>query len=434
MRLQFSIQFRVVALLLVACGRSAPAQDRELAQSKPPAGAAKAKLPVRGPPDYTKLTGALDDVALPLEKPVVLWRVVVEPDAARAARGRGISLTDVVIADGVAYFGNDLGHVYAISTKDGAQLWTHEHGARVAGVPSVDRDHVYFTSHDKGLAALQRSDGTLVWSHAIPHGTDITPIPVGNRLFVSGYDGKAYAFDRTSGEVLWEHDFGADAPPNPKGFKGAQARFQDIVARPGGAACDGKTFVQCVFDQSRVIALDCATGKRLWTFQAAGWMSSTPTIVSDRVYVASQDDFLYCLDLGTGAVVWKFKTPGWVSTGLAVHEGIVYLPHHRGRLFRINANTGEMLRSFQSPEPADEKSLHGGDPLIANDTVYFTTNSGTLLAVDLATNKLRWLLRPSEGSRLPSSLATDGRRIFLRSSQDNDQAGESAILVIGRDP
>src|SRR5262249_33562888 len=162
-------------------------------------------------------------------------------------------------------------------------------------------------------------------------------LPVGNRVYASGYDGKAYALDRNTGDIVWEHDFIEDAPPDQPEFDGARARFQQIVARPSGAACDGKLFVQCIFDQSRIIALDCGTGRRKWTCQAAGWMSAPPTIVADRIYVASQDAHLYCLDLATGKVVWKYKSPGWVSSGLAVHAGKVYFPHHKGRLYQLAA-------------------------------------------------------------------------------------------------
>ena len=401
------------------------------AEPKPERPAARATPKMRGAPDYTRLTGVVEGASLPTEEPEVLWKAAADPANLAGANVKDLGLTDVVVADGVVYFGDDKGQVYALAAEDGTEIWVHEHGARIADKPSVDKQHVYFTSNDRGLAAVRRATGELVWQHAIVHGTDVTPIPVGNRLYVSGYDGKSYAFDCQTGEVVWEHDFMEDAPPDQPGFDGKRARFQEIVARPGGAACDGKLFVQAVFDQSRIIALDCKTGKRHWTFQAAGWMSCDPTIAGDRVFAASQDSHLYCLDLATGNEVWKFKCPGWMQSVIAIDAGKVYLPYHKGTLQQLDADTGKLLQTFQSQEPGDDASLAGGAPLIANGTVFFTTNNGNLLALDIATWKLRWKLRPSDGSWLSSGPATDGRLIFVTASQAPDKRGESAVIAIG---
>ena len=59
---------------------------------------------------------------------------------------------------------------------------------------------------------------------------------------------------------------------------GEPGRFSYARAdHPTGAACDGRIFFQCVFDQSRLIALDCETGERLWSFQAEGWTAGYDT-------------------------------------------------------------------------------------------------------------------------------------------------------------
>ncbi|MEK6259980.1 MAG: PQQ-binding-like beta-propeller repeat protein [Planctomycetota bacterium] len=399
------------------------------AQDRPPT------LPSKplGVPDYTKVSGFIENCKLPTEQPAVLWKALSET-VDRNGKVVAHSLTDAVVADGILYFGDDRGGLVAISAKDQSELWTHAHGERIAVPPSVDRDFVYFGSKT-GITALRRDNGHVVWQHEIEHGAgESTPIPVGDHVFASGYNGRAYCLKRATGAAVWQHDFAEDAPADQPGFDGAQARFQNIVARPNGSACDGELFVQCVFDQSRVIALDCTTGKRRWTFQAGGWISPAPTIAGGRVYVASQDKHLYCLDRTTGVVVWKFQTPSWLSSRVAVHAGQVFLPHNGGRLYQLAADTGQLIRTLEPPDEADRAGLVYSFPIIANKTAYFASGKGQVFAFDIESGKLRWKLRPSENSELFTSPVTDGHLIFVTTRPTQDKGGESVIVAIGLEP
>lgn len=379
--------------------------------------------------DYTKTTGFVADAHLPTEQPSVLWKASTE----NAERDGGVAangLTDAVIADGILYFGDEAGHIVAVDIKTQAQLWKHAHGSRIAVSPSVDKEFVYFGS-SSGITALRRDSGEEAWYFLIDHGAgEATPIPSGEHVFASGYDGHAYCLKKSKGGMVWEHDFIEDGPEIHGEFEGAKARFQDILARPNGSACNEKLFIQCVFDQSRVIALDRVTGKRRWTFQAGGWISPAPTIVDDRVFVASQDKHLYCLDVATGNIIWKFQTPSWLASRVAARGGDVFLPHHGGRLYQLRAESGELIRIMEPPDESDRAGLVYSFPIISNQTAYFATGKGLLLAFDIESGDLRWKLRPSLGSELFTNPATDGSRIFVTSRPAGD-SGESAVFAIG---
>ncbi len=384
-------------------------------------------------PDYSKITGFVENANLPTEQPEFLWQAMSE-----TVDGKGkvvsYSLTDAAIAEGILYFGDSKGAIIAFDAHDQSELWTHVHGKRSSTEPSVDKDHVYFGS-ERGITALRRDSGKRVWHHDIEKGAgETTPIPVGESVYTSGYNGKSYCLNRADGKVIWEHDFVEDAPPDPPEFAGARARFQDIKARPNGAACDGRLFLQSVFDQSRVIAIDCETGKRRWSFQTGGWMRPAPTIADGRVYISSQDKHIYCLNLETGEVIWKQKTHSWLASQPAVHDGVVYLPHHGGKLYQFKAETGELIRTFEPPDEADRKGLVYSFPIISQQTAYFPSGSGVFFAVNIETGDLRWKLRPSEDSELFTSPVTNGRQIFVTSRKGNDKTGEHAILAIGTPP
>jgi outer membrane protein assembly factor BamB len=421
----------IAAAFAVAIDRQAHAQAAEETKPQPaPASASPARTSTArgelGVPDYARISGCVAGANLPTEQPEVLWKYT-SPH----------SLTDVVVADGDVYGADGDGNVFALYANDGTKIWKQHHAQRLCAQPSIDKDHVYFGS-EAGITAIDREYGNVVWRFEIPLGAgEATPLPIGNRVYASGYDGYAYALDRSTGAVIWKHDFGVEAPPDPPqdGFAAKRARFGDTVARPNGAACDGKLFIQCVFDQSRVIALDCETGERRWTFQAAGWISPAPTIVDDRVYIASQDTHLYCLDRASGKLLWKFKAPNWLASQVAVRDDTVFLPCHGGRLFQLAAESGEKLQMFEASDESDRKSATYSFPILAGKTAYFAVGSGQVYAVDVATSTLRWTLRPSEGSELFTGPTTDGRRIFVTCRRNiGDNKSEHAIIAIGLKP
>jgi outer membrane protein assembly factor BamB/beta-lactamase regulating signal transducer with metallopeptidase domain len=400
-------------------------------------------------PDYTNVTGYVANAALPTKPPVVLWKFTSE-----------VGLRNVVTADGVVYFGTDDGQMIALRATDGSVAWkyaipgrdeavkktqsdtrkwdlTHT-GPRYVlsdyfrvGKPALDKEYVYFGT-PTGVTAIRRDTGKFVWHHDIEYGVlESTPLPIGQRVYVSGYDGKAYSLHRPTGHVVWEHNLVEDAPPDPPGFPGTRARFDPSPARPAGAACDGKIFVQCVFDQSRVVAIDCVTGSKRWSFRMGGYTAAAPTIVNDRVYIGSQDKHLFCLDHDTGKLVWKFQAPTWIASRVAVHAGKVYLTCHHGRLYQLDANSGRVLVAFETNDEADRNSLMYCFPIVADRTVYFASGNGQFYAVDSDSGTLRWKLRPSQDSELFTDPATDGRRIFVTSRPNFTKAGENAVIALG---
>lgn len=386
-------------------------------------------------PNYARMTGDYGSLALPTERPGVLWKFLSRMELTENNRIQMESLSDAVVGGDTLYFSEmgDPARVVAVNCRDGRSVWRYDHLVRGGnGQLGLDQEHVYFAS-SLGVTALNRTDGRLVWHHLMQLGTgEGVPIPIHGRLYVSGYDGFAYALDCQTGRVIWKHDLMESATPDRPGFDGHRAGFPQKPARPRGAACDGELFIQGIFDQSRLVAIDCLDGDRRWTFQASGWIEPAPTIADDRVLICSQDKFLYCLDRETGRLLWKFETPTWNASRVAVHDGSVYLPVHRGRLYRLDLQTGELLQSF---DPSKEEERYGSAhtfPIVTDRQVLFTTGDGRVLSLDAENLQRQWELRPSQHSELFTDPMTDGQRIFVTSKQDLEKRGESAIVAIGR--
>ena len=56
----------------------------------------------------------------------------------------------------------------------------------------------------------------------------------------------------------------------------------------------------------KVYALDLTTGEERWSFFTDGPIRFAPALEGERVFVASDDGWLYCLSASEGRLLWRF--------------------------------------------------------------------------------------------------------------------------------
>jgi outer membrane protein assembly factor BamB len=83
----------------------------------------------------------------------------------------------------------------------------------------------------------------------------------------------------------------------------------------------------------RVIALDAADGRLLWSFETRARVDSSPAIAGGRVYVGSNDGRLYVLDLRDGRKIWEFEAGGALSASPAIAAGRLVIGSQDGQVF-----------------------------------------------------------------------------------------------------
>jgi len=113
----------------------------------------------------------------------------------------------------------------------------------------------------------------------------------------------------------------------------------------------------------KVSALDLATGSLKWRFFAESPIRFAPAFLRGRVYVSSDDGYLYCLSAKTGEVVWKKRggpaadmvlgngrmvSRRPVRGAATILDGIVYVgagiwPSEGIYLYALDPETGEEL-------------------------------------------------------------------------------------------
>ena len=232
-----------------------------------------------------------------------------------------------------------------------------------------------------GLSTAEVPRLKLKWAFAYPGMMAWgQPTVVGGRVFVSSSNGEVYALDAATGCTLWT--FNASAPVRTaltigKGRAGPVAYFGDMS---GG-----------------VYAVDADSGRQLWRIKAdqhpATRITGSPVLDGGRLYVpvssveegsASQPAYACCtfrgsveaLDATTGRLIWKtytipkampYQRPGEARSLFGPAGGSVW-----------NAPTIDHKRGV----------LYVGD---GNDyTDVDAPNTDSVLALDLATGKIRW--------------------------------------------
>ncbi len=134
---------------------------------------------------------------------------------------------------------------------------------------------------------------------------------------------------------------------------------------------DGKIFV-AFNDESKLMAFDLLTGKYLWTFFAEGPIRFAPVGWNQKLFVVSDDGFLYSLNATDGSLLWKYS-PAPNSQKVIGNRRVI------------------------SAWPAR------GGPTVRDNTVYFASSiwpfMGTFVcALDAETGSVKWI-NDSTGSQ-----------------------------------
>jgi len=364
---------------------------------------------------------AAHEVTVENPSAVVAWRFREQPET--------VWLTDALVMDDLVIVGNRSGYLRALRTQDAKEIWSHKHADGIISRPICDKEHIYFSS-SSGVAAVSRENGKMQWSHPIPNGVgSCFALDAKGLVFAGGYDGFIYALSAKTGELQWKANIVDDAPPDPPGFP-RQRALPNGAARPEGIACDGETLFQNVFDQSRVVAVDVATGKLRWSYQTGGWVGAAPGVSNDYVLVGSQDKFLHCIDKRTGKMIWKFSTAHRNGSTPVIEKQKVFFASDNGGLYCVNLVDGKQLWKFETEPDYSGRRFIYSTPILTHETLYFAAGEGTVYALNKEKGTLKWKLRVGEFSHTYSSLATDDRRLFVTTRPDWDNRGESSLVAI----
>ena len=209
-------------------------------------------------------------------------------------------------------------------------------------------------------------------------------------------------------------------------------RASHVVAA-GGLICFGSSA------DSTVTALDVATGDQRWKFIAGGPIRFAPTVWKDRLFVTSDDGFLYALQLATGELIerWRGGPDGgrvlgntqivsrWPARGgVVIRDGILYwgagIWQSEGiYLHAMNPDTGERLWTNDTSGGIEMPQPHGGANAKSG-----VSAQGYLLASD------QRLFVPT-GRAVPASFHRSSGEFEYYRLQENTRIGHTSAVLHG---
>lgn len=249
----------------------------------------------------------------------------------------------------------------------------------------------------------------LAWSAEFDtnRGQEATPLVVDGVMYISTAWSKVYAFDAATGRELWRFD-----PQVP----GEWAVYSccDVINR-GVAFWKGKVYVATL--DGRLVALDAATGREVWSVLTVDRsrpyvITGAPRVFKDKVIIGNSGaefgvrGYVTAYDTETGKQVWRFYTvpnpenkpdgaasdpvmamaaktwfgSGWHQTGGGgtVWDSIVYDPE-LDQLYIGTGNGGPWSREVRSDGKGDNLFL------------------ASIVALDPDTGAYRWHYQATPG-------------------------------------
>jgi outer membrane protein assembly factor BamB len=268
-----------------------------------------------------------------------------------------------------------------------AYRWRTDGSPTISGV--VVADHIVYASDETTLRALTAEDGSEVWTIGGDARTAMSTPAVDDSLV---YVGETRL--RTRNQIR-------DLAPD-----GIESRSR----------------------QSRVVALDAATGTEVWEFEpertASGFYS--PTVADGIVYIVGRNfgagsvGLLYALDATSGELLWKQETgasgiSGYEAPPVAVENGVVYLA--ADELFALDTQTGEVYWS-SDPEPGTYRATGQNAPAVADGRLYIGRGTDpTLEARSVVDGSRVWAHDAADGVN-ESGITVTG--VWTGSAVDND--------------
>jgi outer membrane protein assembly factor BamB len=353
----------------------------------------------------------------------VIWKFPPEEEANLFVPGTP------VVDHGVLYFGDNQGNFHALNTANGKEKWVRSYkGERMVAAPAI-ADSVAFIATNSDLKCVSLEKGELRWSSELPASMGETPpLVVGDAVFVAGGDG-VYAFKRTDGHKIWSHNTLDDRPVVTPTF---QAQFDNTGGmRPLGSASDGSLLFQTVYDQCRVVALDCGDGKQRWSYSSRGWLTAHPVVSGNSVLFGGYDLYVHCVDGQTGKEIWKSPTAASVVAAPAVANGCVYFTAENSRVHCVDLETGKRIWMYRMDRAA-EGVICVCAPLVSDKMVFLGSTTGFVFALDALSGEFKWGLPLANRCQVSGAgFATDGKRLFVATRGIRFPQNGGAVFAVG---
>jgi outer membrane protein assembly factor BamB len=228
------------------------------------------------------------------------------------------------------------GALYCLEERSGEIIWESPTSSSVYfSSPSLHGDRVYIGTmglynsttlqwaEPYGMYSFDANSGDLNWYYSVDGSVGSSPTIVDNEVLFTSKDGYLYNLDSENGELNWKKNIGSSVS--------SPAVWEDTIF-VGSGEMNGPGKFHC-------LNMD---GNILWEYTPNGAVQSSPAVSRYFVYFATnvQDGAVYCLNQTNGQLVWEF-TPApeqFIISSPAVVEDKLYVASDNGRLYCFGGN------------------------------------------------------------------------------------------------
>ena len=275
--------------------------------------------------------------------------------------------------------------LYAFDPATGDQRWNTPAEDLILPAPAYAEGVVYFGDSSGHVYAVDAETGTMLpgWPFQAGEAIWAAPLPVGNRLYVASMDHNIYSLDAESGQEIWHTELGGAVAASPM--------MDDAAGILYVGAFDGHLY-----------AIQADSGELLegFDFRADNWIWSEVLLADGRVYVTALDGRLYALDPSTGQVISPYPFDAGASQGSS--EMIRAMPVQAADNIVIATESGRVIavqnaqQAWLWPSGIPENSIYT-TPVVVDDTIYVALRDGTVVTLNAETGVQGWTF-PSPGS------------------------------------
>jgi outer membrane protein assembly factor BamB len=186
------------------------------------------------------------------------------------------------VADGVVFLAGCDGKLHVIDAATGTERSAVPIGGPTGTTPAAHESRVYFGTEGGGFFAIDVAAAKVVWQFMPAANAQAyrSSAAIADGLAIVGSRGRAVeAFAVADGARAWRQPMRGRVDGSP--VVAHLAGSKDLIALVGDAA-------------GRLTALDAATGKPAWEFDAGGGFVASPAVAAGHVVTASDDGTIWC--------------------------------------------------------------------------------------------------------------------------------------------
>lgn len=260
----------------------------------------------------------------PSAQPRVLWQ-------AQIGRADAFAFTPAVAGDSV-FAASHEGQVARLSADSGRQIWRVGAEQRLSsGVGAASNLAVVATA--KGEVLAYGENGGKLWQAQVSSEV-LGPAAVSDGVVVvRTADSRVFGFDAADGRRLWVYQRAAPA----------------LILRGFGGVAAGRGAAFVGFPGGKLVALKLSNGAVGWEaniglpkgasdLERIADIASTPVFDSRFVYAVAYQSRVAAVDLASGTIAWSRDISS--DAGLAVDERNIYISDARGRVHALDKASG----------------------------------------------------------------------------------------------